>query len=763
MKEAINTKKKIIGTSFSDVAFTILKQAVVFAVGFLSARGTVLKLLMPFGFAITGGVNTVFSPMAAIGAAVGYISGNGTFRYVASVLAIAAVKLLLGNAFKSELKPIFSAFTVAMVSAATGIVTVKQEVISIVYAATETVIAASGAYFTASSVNAIGKEVKRYTAAELSAFLITLSLIFTGLFPITVADVSVGRVIACAIILLAARYGGAGISAICGTAFGFSQVITGGSTQTLLLLAFGGVVAGVFSPLNKYAVISGFIISAFVSVALIGTVDSLIFIVEAAIGSIIFILMPKNTGAKIGIFLSPVSFENRDGPKNAVTMRLNSAAEALSDVSDTVEQIATELSRINSPDFNYVLKGIENDACRGCALRVHCWETKKSDTLSAVLEMTKAVKSNEKTPEIFAPEEFKCRCVRKDAVGKAVSVRYSDYAAKISAENRIDEVRGVVSDQFSGISDMLKDLSDSINREQVYDNSAANAIAGVLKIMGFRVCDVMCKIDDYGRMTVEAHIKNNDVPINRMDIMKQVSMCCERDFDRPCVETVKDYSIITLCERAVFSADIGVNQISCDGKNMCGDSYNYFYDGRGKLVTVIADGMGTGGRAAVDGAMASGLISRLLKAGFGYDCSLRILNSSMLFKSTDESLSTVDIAVIDLFTGKTDLLKAGAAPTVVRRSGRTGKAESHSLPVGILREIGFDKATIKLKKGDILLMMSDGVFGDNYDWVCEELAAWNNGSAQELSEHISTLAKRRRRGIHDDDITVLAVIMEKVI
>ncbi len=56
---------------------------------------------------------------------------------------------------------------------------------------------------------------------------------------------------------------------------------------------------------------------------------------------------------------------------------------------------------------------------------------------------------------------------------------------------------------------------------------------------------------------------------------------------------------------------------------------------------LISDGMGCGGRAAVDGAMASNLMSKLLKAGFGIDCSLKIVNSAMLFKSTDESLATL--------------------------------------------------------------------------------------------------------------------------
>lgn len=761
MKEAIKTNEKVLGTSLSDTLFIILRHLCVGVCGYLAARGTVLSVLSPFGLSLTGGVGAVFSPAAAVGAVLGYIGQENAFRYAASAISIAAIKLLLSGSFKSELKPVFSALAIALVTVSTGIVTVKQETLSIIFAVTETLVSSAGGYFIAQSYLALSRGTRRFTALELSSFLIALSCVFSGLFSISVADVSVGRVLSVAIILFAARYGGAGLGAVCGTAFGFSSVLSGGGVELLLVFAFGGMLSGAFSALNKYAVLSGFMLSSFVSVALIGTVHSVIYIVEAAAGAILFVLIPKNIGAGVGAYLNPISSASREGPRKAVTMRLESAADALSDVSKTVEQIAVELAKINAPDFSFVLSSIENDACKGCALRVHCWESKKADTLSAVLEMTKAVKNREPTPEIFAPEEFRGRCQRPAAVGKAVVHRYSDYAARISAENRIDEVRGVVSDQFSGISDMLHDLAASIEEEQVYDNAAAVSVANALKSSGLSVADVSCKIDKEGRMTVEARVKAGDSAINRMQIMTQVSTCCDRDFDRPSIQAVGEYSVITLSERAVYSVDVGVNQITCKGKNMCGDAYNCFYDGRGKYVCVIADGMGTGGRAAVDGAMASGLISRLLKAGFGYDCSLRILNSSMLFKSTDESLSTVDISVIDLFTGKTELLKAGAAPTVVRRSGRTGKAESRSLPVGILRDIGFDKATIRLKKGDILLMLSDGAVADNYDWICEELAAWGDGTAQELSEHISRQALRRRRTPHEDDITVLAVILER--
>ena len=175
---------------------------------------------------------------------------------------------------------------------------------------------------------------------------------------------------------------------------------------------------------------------------------------------------------------------------------------------------------------------------------------------------------------------------------------------------------------------------------------------------------------------------------------------------------------------------------------------------------ILSDGMGTGGRAAVDSAMASGLLAQLIKAGFGYDCSLKIVNSAMIFKSVDESLATIDAANIDLFSGRMDMYKAGAAPTVIRQRGYTGRAESTSLPAGILREVKFDCAGVNLSKGDIVVMLSDGAAVDGIEWISHEIGLWQDGSAQKLAEKLADMALRRCEKGHEDDITVMVAIIE---
>lgn len=524
--------------------------------------------------------------------------------------------------------------------------------------------------------------------------------------------------------------------------------------------------AGVFSALGKYAQI--FIVVIFSFIGSVSTQNINLIpqtVIESALGAIMFLILPRDAGIILGkIFSAYPKLSMPTGFKKSLTMRLQLASNALKDVSKTVDQVSFQLSKINSPDFGTVINLIEQDACAGCKLRIHCWEKKREDTVNAILEITKSIKQGNNNPETDIPQEFKGRCLRVSRVANCAYKRYTDYASRIAAENRIDEVRSVVSDQFDGISAMLSDLANDFEMQERFDNSAAENAAAALKNLNIHIEECSGRVDKYGRMTIELKLKKTpELILNKAHVMKAVSVACERDFDPPIISEVGGEVYIVLNEHSDITVDFGVEQSSANNNSMCGDAYKYFNDGKGHFIMILSDGMGTGGRAAVDGAMASGLMSRLIKAGFGYNCSLKILNSSMLFKSTDESLATVDIASIDLYTGMTELYKAGAAPTIIRRSGKTGKAESTSLPAGILREIGFDKAAIKCKVGDIVVLMSDGATSDGTDWIRAEIESWQDGSAQDLAEHLCACAKRRHTEKREDDITVLCAILNKAV
>ena len=769
MKDIVKISNKIENFSFKELVLASIAHLLVALAGIAASRAVVLDRLLPFGLSLLAGSSITFTPAAAIGVFLGYffpVVGNGGFRYIASLFALVAIKLLLSNYKKIVSNPLFLTLISLLSNLITSAVALKSLETTPLDVATESLLCAMGTFFIARSFAIISRSPAGLSSDELATILISLSILVLGLNNLQLNGISLGRILGVFLILTSAKYGGIISGAVSGIAVSLTVTLSNNSGNIGVALAFAGLLAGIFSSLGKYAQISVLVIFSFIgSVTTADTVLISQTVVEAALGSALFLTLPRKAGIVLGkIFSSQPKLSVPAGFKKSLTMRLELASNALKDVSETVEQVSTELSKINSPDFGTVISAIERDACAGCKLRVHCWESKRNDTINAILEMTKAVKQGECSPETAATPEFKGRCIRVSRVGNAAYKRYSDYASHIAAESRIDEVRSVVSDQFNGISSMLYDLSVDFNNDEKFDNAAADNAAAALKNLDIRVDEACSRIDKYGRMTLEFKLKKTpELIINKLQVMKMVSVVCERDFDVPTISEVGGDVYIVLNEHAAINIDIGVEQISASDSNMCGDAYKYFVDGKGHFVMVLSDGMGTGGRAAVDGAMASGLMARLLKAGFGYDCSLKILNSSMLFKSTDESLATVDIASIDLYTGTTELYKAGAAPTIIRRSGKTGKAQSTSLPAGILRDIGFDKASVKCKNGDIVVLMSDGVTSGGTDWIRAEIEAWQDGSAQALAERLCECAKRRRDDKHEDDITVMAAILQKAV
>lgn len=114
--------------------------------------------------------------------------------------------------------------------------------------------------------------------------------------------------------------------------------------------------------------------------------------------------------------------------------------------------------------------------------------------------------------------------------------------------------------------------------------------------------------------------------------------------------------MITVIEKPNFKMSFGFAQYCAEGK-LCGDTIKTINDTRGHMIFIISDGMGKGGRAALDGAMGAGLLSKLLSAGFGFDSSLKVVNSALLVKSSEESLATLDCACVDLLPENVNFLR----------------------------------------------------------------------------------------------------------
>ena len=259
-------------------------------------------------------------------------------------------------------------------------------------------------------------------------------------------------------------------------------------------------------------------------------------------------------------------------------------------------------------------------------------------------------------------------------------------------------------------------------------------------------------------MTVDLSIKKAEVRnINKSDLIRRVSTACSRKFDLPIVNDAENLTMISFHEKTIFDIEYGIAQHSYNNYKLCGDSYVAFNDGKGNFVALLSDGMGSGGRACVDSSMASGLMQRLILAGFGFNCALKLVNSAMLFKSSDESLATLDIAKIDLYSGTVQFYKAGACETTIIHGNKTSKALCRNLPAGILRSVAFEVTEKQLSDGDIIVMVSDGAIYEDSISVEELTKDHQNENAQKISDIILQSLVSGRADGHDDDVTVIVL------
>ncbi len=319
------------------------------------------------------------------------------------------------------------------------------------------------------------------------------------------------------------------------------------------------------------------------------------------------------------------------------------------------------------------------------------------------------------------------------------------------------EMRQLVRDQFSILSAAVREITGRFAAETRFDTQTSAKIHAVLSSYGIRAKEVVCSVTGRTeRINITAERINGK--ISRSALTDDIENVCGYKLNIPDVVQDENLTHITYEKKPRYNLRTGYAQRIAQGK-MCGDSCDDFSDKDGNRIIIISDGMGTGAKAAVDGTVAAWLFSKLIAAGLGFESSLRLVNSAMIVKSTEESLATIDAVRINLNSGTADFFKVGAGITLVCKGKKVYKVGNPSMPLGILREIESDRHSLTLKRGDKLLMMSDGVAVSAHREIAEKLSRFNKNDLSELAEEVVKIAEKYSDSKHPDDITAVAVIV----
>lgn len=777
--EALKLKKKPEWFSKAVVLFKkklnkrlLFEQILPTVFAFVLARTVVFNDMAPFGVAFYAafmrGKKDVFLPIITAIAYVSISSQVDIYKYISIIILIYAIPL----GFEKNLVDITSQFKMPGVAGAASLlvgvffcITTGFLVYDFLLVLLETMIISCVSYFFAKAIFKVKNlpYEKTIENEDLISCIILTSLLLLALSDVYLGDISIGRILGIFIVLFLAQSRNMAVAAITGLVFGLALGIYDRSLVSLCVIyGFCGIICGIFSHISRIVGVSSFIILMSVMVVYFdGSAYGVMWIIESLIAGTLSLLVPKNALKSLKLSFNDVEEKNsthEDKLRELVLNRLTSLSHGYKDVFESVITLSDKLLKTNFNNITTVYDMASKKACRGCSLLNACWQRDYNTTVDCLNKVTNKLIQNSKISKTDLPLIFTNRCGRLDIFVENINDCYKEYKMRQKLALKQQQATKLSCQQYISLAKVMEQTANELSQKVVFDVDAEERIIKFLNKKEIIPKVVMVIIDDCLRTQVEIDIdfeEHSDLSISKECLLEKISQITGAPLTEFNVTRRKDNIKISLSTKEKFNPCYAFVSGKKEGETISGDNVGVFKTEKSKLVMQIGDGMGSGQRAAIDSAVATNVIKKIIQAGFGNDAAITILNSAILLKSDDENLISIDIAVLDLYTGYCEFLKLGAAPTYIMRSSFVSRIDSNSLPVGILDRAQAKSTAVKLGDKDIIVMVSDGVISNGDEFVFDILQNNKELEPKDICALILNAAKQKSDGIIKDDMSVI--------
>ena len=718
-----------------------------------------------FGLAMVGVCRPGTEGLAALlGAALGYLSFRGFvngLRYIAAAMMVYAVARALGE-FQICHRRWFMPLVSAALNGLVGFVyqsAAGWDWPSMAGFAVEVALTAGAVYFYRLAFELWEVHPPRggvSTQQMMGALVLGATLLMT-LARVTVMDrYSVGRVLCVSAVLIAGWKGGAGIGAAAGVAAGLAMDLTGGTPPYLTVTyALPGLVTGIFSGQNRLLCALAYVMAGGVA-ALWTWSEPLgpVRIYEILAGSALFLLIPERLLRRLSMLAKQEEPEGEEDRGRQLAVRhLRQTATAFRAVSGGL-QGAFQDRNANDGDAVRLFDRAAERVCSKCRHRERCWQQEYQSTRTALSDaLGPMLDRGEGLREDF-PSYFSSRCIQFDAFLGQANQELTALLHRRRYDSRVRESRAAVCAQYGQLAQVLDQAAMEAARGPAVDLRRQRLVKQRLAALGL---EGRCTVyeDEFGHLRLEAEgtgVERLTQPgeVSRLSALLGCPLRAEETGER---------GRACLSQREPLSAVAGVAAADREGQAVSGDTGAWFKDERGRLHVILCDGMGSGAGARGDSDCALRLLEKFLRAGLPPEAALKTVGEALALRGEEQGgFTTVDLLRVDLYSGKSDVYKLGAAPTYLRRAGSVERLEGNSMPAGI--DSGEpDVFPLTLDAGDCVALVSDGVTTGREDgWLRQMLEEFDGLSPQDLAGRI--LKESENRTGTGDDRTVMVLKLD---
>lgn len=596
-----------------------------------------------------------------------------------------------------------------------------------------------------------GKKARAYQISAC-AFLFAIVYLIRGK---EIGGIDLSIVLSYLIILYASKNISGGASATLGVLFGLA-----GNIAFAPIYALAGIISALIFKLSSYLAIT----------------VSFILVMGYAIFSsgyeAIAYLLPEILGASLiaypllrfEVIPRPAFLVNKEATKTVSEILLQRQDERtkadLKNMSSSFEEISKMLYETSSKTKNPTRKTLEKSCfeitegyCYSCPKNEICWKRDVPTTKANILKMS---------DEAFAKSEIDLRSLEEKFIHRCPNVEKITADIERCLKNMtIDSVKNdrlsISASNFELTSKMLDSLSlscDENEEENLRYTDIASRLASSLGL-------------SYEKIEVKGGAKKHIIATG---VDPKRTSCSQEELRARLESELKiplEAPILTE-ENGTFSLEINglatyktkstLKSVSF-GKELNGDSIISFKGRNDKEYFLICDGMGTGDEAHLTSEMCTTFLEKILKVSSEKEVAISILNNFVRSKSVECS-SSVDLLEIDLIGKGASFIKSGASPSFIKRKDKVFKLMSKTAPIGIMRNLDAEKLSFTFERGDICVMLSDGIASGKGDssWLCDYLKETEEASTENIADEILSLAKIHAKT--RDDMSVIVIVFE---
>ncbi|WP_258832590.1 stage II sporulation protein E [Peribacillus frigoritolerans] len=752
-------------------------------IGFLLGRALILSQLAPFGLPFFAAVFLMRRDRAPL-ALFGLIAGGLTVHYSNSLVIFASAFLLLlfhkikkpavEGQFKTMSMYVFaSLFLVNLAEQYLVFRTIQLYDLMMIGVEAGLAMILTLIFIQSIPMLTVRTKSQSLKTEEIVSIIILLASVMTGTIGWMIYDLSLDHIFSRYLVLLFGLAGGAAIGSTVGVVTGLIFSLASiASLYQMSLLAFSGLLGGLLKEGRKIGVASGLLIATLlIGLYGEGTNNIMVTLYESLIAVVLFILTPSSIINKIAKHI-PGTVENSDEQQQYARKVRDVTAQRVEQFSHVFEALSNSFSQVDErgrleedeKEFDYFLSNVTEKTCQLCFKKEQCWSKNFNTTYDGMQEiMLQLSENNGQLPQKTSKEWGKY-CSRGPQVIGAISQELTYFEANQKLKRQVKESRKLVADQLRGVSAVMDDFAKEIQRERKNHHVHEESILEAIQDFGLHI----------------GHLEIYSLEQGNVDIEMSVPYCqgrgeCEK-LIAPMLSDILGETIVVHSEECAtypsgqcevifrsakkFTVETGVAHAAKGGGLVSGDSFTTMEIGCGKFAIAISDGMGNGERAHFESTETLKLLQKFLQSGIEEKIAIKSVNSVLSLRTTDEIFSTLDLAMIDLQDARAKFLKICSIPSFIKRGDRIIKIESSNLPMGIIQDFDVDVVSEELKAGDILIMMSDGVFDgpshvENIEfWLKRKIKEMETDDPQEISDLILEEVIRTK-GIIDDDMTVV--------